>query len=215
MISNKERYQKAIEAAKRQKKRAIERANTPEAKAKRKKKAIESQEKQRAKQLAKLNDPEYRVKQLERQKARHKKQKPKSTRGLKGRTPLAEESRIQDAIGTLPCIACLIHGRVNQIVSLHHTNGRTQKNANAKVLPLCAGHHDTPAEQQVVATYPDLIPFHAKGKLGGKAAWERLNGTQEELLSLCFALTNITPPFETMQADAELVERLLPYLSFP
>ncbi|HBN6266146.1 TPA: hypothetical protein L3N15_004127 [Vibrio parahaemolyticus] len=212
MISNKERYQKAIEAAKRRQQRAIEKANTPEAREKRRKKAAESQEKQRAKQLAKLSDPTYRAKQLERQKARHKKQKPKSTRGLKGRTPLAEETRIQDAIGALPCIACLVHGRVNYVVCLHHTDGRTKPNANAKVLPLCAGHHDTPVEKEVLALYPDLVPFHAKGKLGGKAEWQKLNGTQDELLSACYALKNITPPFAIAPVNEELLERLQSYL---
>ena len=42
------------------------------------------------------------------------------SRGLKGRTPTAEERRIANALGTLPCIACYMHGVISNEVSLHH-----------------------------------------------------------------------------------------------
>ncbi len=94
----------------------------------------QSMERARAKQIAKMNDPEERQKrfkkqlqQQERQKAKPVAKKPTkkiASKGLKGRTPTAEERRIMDAIGRLPCIACWLHGRENPVISLHHVFGR-------------------------------------------------------------------------------------------
>jgi hypothetical protein len=97
-------------------------------------------ERARAKQIAKMNDPEEREKrfkkqlqqqerqrQIERQKAKAVAKKPTkkiASKGLRGRTPTAEEKRIMDAIGRLPCIACWLHGRENPVISLHHVFGR-------------------------------------------------------------------------------------------
>ncbi|WP_244428802.1 Ref family recombination enhancement nuclease, partial [Escherichia coli] len=49
--------------------------------------------------------------------------KTRTSRGLKGRSLTADERRIQTAIGTLPCIACHIHGQHSPVVSLHHIFG--------------------------------------------------------------------------------------------
>ncbi|EGR2118944.1 recombinase [Vibrio cholerae] len=120
-------------------------------------------------------------------------QKPAS-KGLKGRKPTVDEQRVMDAFGKLGCIACLMKGRLRPLVSIHHTDGRTKPNAHYRTLPLCENHHDTPAEKSVIDMYPDLIPIHAKGKVGGKKEWYKQNGSEAELLKACYKLAGITPP---------------------
>lgn len=144
-------------------------------------------------QREKQADPEWRSEQYAKQRerqieyAKRAKNKP-SERGLKGRTPLAAERRMMDKIGSLPCIACYVNGIVNEVVSLHHINGRTADDAHAYVLPLCDCHHQHAAPASIRAIYPWLIPVHADGTCGGKAAFEALNGTQEHLYSLCLEM---------------------------
>ncbi len=87
----------------------------------------------------KAASPEYRQKKIEKAKQYEQRRKdkavsapPKKTRtsrGLKGRSLTADERRIQTAIGTLPCIACHIHGQHSPVVSLHHIFGRTAENS--------------------------------------------------------------------------------------
>lgn len=153
-----------------------------------------SAKKARDKRLAKVKSPEYQAKQRQKlidqqERAKSKPAKPvkrKSTRGLKGRTATSGEREYQDKIGTLPCIACSLHGRENWLISLHHVYGRTIANAHKFVLPLCAYHHDTllPAEER--AKYPDMIPVHAKGKFGGKFQFSHHNATETDLLRLVY-----------------------------
>ncbi|EPN3958719.1 Ref family recombination enhancement nuclease [Vibrio alginolyticus] len=175
----------------------------------RREKQKQSMERARAKQIAKMNDPEEREKrfkkqlqqqerqrqrQIERQKAKPVAKKPTkkiASKGLKGRTPTAEEKRIMDAIGRLPCIACWLHGRENPVISLHHVFGRVGERAHAYVLPLCCYHHDTLLEADKRAQYPDMIPIHAKGKYGGKAQWKIHNGTETELLFKVYKLAGL------------------------
>ncbi|MBS9824567.1 MULTISPECIES: Ref family recombination enhancement nuclease [Vibrio] len=167
----------------------------------------QSMERARAKQIAKMNDPEERQKrfkkqlqQQERQKAKPVAKKPTkkiASKGLKGRTPTAEERRIMDAIGRLPCIACWLHGRENPVISLHHVFGRVGERAHAYVLPLCCYHHDTLLEAEKRAQYPDMIPIHAKGKYGGKAQWKIHNGTEIELLFKVYNLAGL--PLELLE----------------
>lgn len=216
MISNEERYQKQLKQLQRQQKRARERAKSPEYREKQLKKANESRKRQKERQLEKLNAPDYQKKEREKaivrqqkaiDKAKSKpKAKPKSSRGLKGRTALAAESKIQDAFGPLPCIACLVHGRVNLVASQHHIEGRTKPNAHKKIIPLCGGHHNVEESKEVREQYPDMIPIHAQGKHGGRAAWEALNGSQLQLLALTYALVNIEPEFPLPSVDAGVVE---------
>ncbi len=118
----------------------------------------------------------------------------KASRGLKGRMPSVSEKRIMDKIGKLPCIACLVHGRESPVISLHHTDGRTTPNAHKKVLPLCACHHNVAADGVMRRKYPDLIPIHAQGSVGGKAAWEIINGTQSALLAEVYRLIAVDMP---------------------
>lgn len=156
-------------------------------------------DRQRERRQAKLADPEYqaaqRLKREKQQAAKREapkakpKAKPKvapatstSSRGLKGRTPTADEQRVMDKLGALPCLCCLQAGRTNPVISLHHVTGRTEPGAHYRTLPLCIWHHDTPAEAAAIRQYPDLIPRHAKGSWGGRRAWEARFGTEIEML---------------------------------
>lgn len=151
-------------------------------------------QKARDKQITKIQSPEYQAKQRQklidqRERAKSKPAKPvkiKPTRGLKGRTATSKEREYQDKIGTLPCIACSLHGRENQLISLHHVYGRTIPNAHKFVLPLCAYHHDTLLPEEERAKYPDMIPVHAKGKFGGKYQFSRHNASEDDLLRLVY-----------------------------
>lgn len=156
----------------------------------------------RAKQLEKLADPAYREKLVENRKEKCAKKsmkkltterptntsigKKKTTRGLMGRTPTADERRIMDLIGSLGCIACLTHGKSTLEISLHHIAGRTTPDAHKKVLGLCDSHHQHAAPKEIRAVYPWLVPVHACGSIGGRAAFEKENGTQIELLKLTY-----------------------------
>ncbi|WP_236490629.1 Ref family recombination enhancement nuclease, partial [Escherichia coli] len=82
------------------------------------------------------------------------------SRGLKGRTPTAEERTIANALGTLPCIACYMHGVISEEVSLHHISGRTAPGCHKKQLPLCRWHHQHAAPAEVREKYPWLVPVH-------------------------------------------------------
>ena len=75
-----------------------------------------------------------------------------------------------------------------KFVSLHHVEGRTKEWAHAKVLPLCAHHHDTPAPSHA----PDeLTPIHR----GNKKEWIELNGTEEELLKQVYEMIDEERPW--------------------
>lgn len=165
-----------------------------------------ARQKQIDKQRDKLADPEWRASQYERQrkanqrlqaraaeraKERAANPKPKAalsrtrkstSRGTKGRTPTADERRVMDALGRLPCIACLMHGKTTEEISLHHIEGRTKPNAHKLVLPLCKWHHQHAAPPEIRALYPWLVPVHADGSVGGKAEFYRLNKPESALL---------------------------------
>ena len=146
-----------------------------------------------ARQREKQANPEWRAEQYEKQRERQIKSAERAKKrpcgkGLKGRTPRAAERRMMDKIGSLPCIACYINGIVNEVISLHHLEGRTADGAHAYVLPLCDHHHQHAAPAAVRAIYPWLVPVHADGTCGGKAEFEALNGTQEHLYSLCLEM---------------------------
>lgn len=130
------------------------------------------------------------------------KTKPKSSgKGLAGgRTPTADERRVMDKIGALPCECCARMGRYSPVISLHHTDGRTKPNAHMKTLPTCQWHHDTPASKEVLIQYPDLIPIHAKGSLGGKAAWREIFGSEVDMLVAVWEKAGVT---EIVQAAFE------------
>ncbi|EOT5692103.1 Ref family recombination enhancement nuclease [Escherichia coli] len=116
--------------------------------------------------------------------------KTRTSRGLKGRSLTADERRIQTAIGTLPCIACHIHGQHSPVVSLHHIFGRTAENAHKYVLPLCKWHHQYAAPAEVREQYPWLVPVHADGKIGGKADFIRHNADEMALYQMAIEMIN-------------------------
>lgn len=104
--------------------------------------------------------------------------KPMKSRGMKGRPPTAEEARFMDAIGALGCVACRKDGRINQMVSIHHIDGRTKPGAHFLILPLCGPHH-----QQDDTDLRGRISLH-----GRKATFQARYGTERELLAECVAM---------------------------
>jgi len=144
-------------------------------------------------QRAKQTDPEWRRQQFDKQRERQTRYAERAKnrpcgRGLKGRTPRAAERALMDKIGALPCIACYVNGIVNEVVSLHHIDGRTSDGAHGHVLPLCDHHHQHAAPATVRAIYSWLVPVHADGNCGGKAEFEQRNGTQAALYALCLEM---------------------------
>ena len=186
--------QKQYEAAQRQqlrqRERQRERQASPEYREQLREKAVATS----ARRIARLTSPEYRAEQAE--KARRKQEEkaaapvaekrrsaPIRSRGTKGRAPTSDERRVMDALGSLPCIACLLNGQRTDEISLHHISGRTKPGAHYEVLPLCKWHHQHAAPAHVRLSYPWLVPVHADGKVGGRKLFEAHNGTQEDLLA--------------------------------
>lgn len=80
-----------------------------------------------------------------------------------------------DRLAQLGCIACLMDGHRNPVVSIHHIDGRTKPGCHSLVLPLCAGHH-----QQGTGNDPTLVAVHPY-----KARFVKLYGTELELKARC------------------------------
>lgn len=171
----------------------------------------QQQEKKRAaadralkKHREKIASPEYRDKCREklhkaREKAREKASiqtqamsspRRSSSRGLKGRSPTAEEKRYQEAIAKLPCAACALHGVYSPVIVLHHIDGRTAPDAHKKVLPLCNWHHQYAAPIEMRHKHPWLVPVHADGITGGKSEFTRLNASEAALLAIVYEQCN-------------------------
>ena len=149
-------------------------------------------EKQRARQQVKEASPEYKV-----QKIKAIKSKPIKSKGIKGRNPTALEKILANKIGDIGCICCLnkkwytsdmAEQESTKFVSLHHIEGRTKEWAHAKVLPLCAHHHDTPAPSHAPE---ELTPIHR----GNKKEWIDFNGTEEELLKQVYEMIDEDRPW--------------------
>ena len=104
--------------------------------------------------------------------------KPMKSRGMKGRPPTAEEARFMDAIAALGCIACRKDGWHNQVVSIHHIDGRTKPGAHFLTLPLCGPHH-----QQDDTYLRGRISLH-----GRKTTFQARYGTERELLAECIEM---------------------------
>ncbi|MGQ3940976.1 recombinase [Enterobacter hormaechei subsp. xiangfangensis] len=156
----------------------------------------------------KIASPEYRDKcreklQLQQDKAREKAREKasiqtqaissprrSSSRGLKGRSPTAEEKRYQEAIAKLPCAACALHGVYSPVIVLHHIDGRTAPDAHKKVLPLCNWHHQYAAPIEMRHKHPWLVPVHADGITGGKSEFTRLNASEAALLAIVYKQCN-------------------------
>lgn len=153
---------------------------------------IKSFEKQRARQQVKEDSPEYKV-----EKIKAIKSKPVKSKGLKGRNPSALEKILANKIGDIGCICCLnkkwytsdmAEQESTKFVSLHHVEGRTKEWAHAKVLPLCAYHHDTPAPSHAPE---ELTPIHR----GNKKEWIEFNGTEDELLKQVYDIIEEERPW--------------------
>ncbi len=176
---------------------------------------IKSFEKQRGRQQIKEASLEYKIKKTNQvktlqDKARKKaidqksvisinlkKSKAVKSKGMKGRAPTTLEKKLGNKIGDIGCICCLnkkwytsdmAEQESIKFVSLHHVDGRTKPWAHAKVLPLCAYHHDTPAPSHA----PEgLTPIHR----GNKREWIKLNGTEGELLKQVYEMIDEDRPW--------------------
>ena len=177
----------------------IAKANSQEERAKREARAKKKLEKQSLSEL--VANSSYRKKTA----TGYGKQaeKKKATKGLKGRPPTADESRMADKLGKLPCICCTLLKERGLIsadlendsqfnnVSLHHISGRTRPKAHFKQLPLCGYHHDVtiPKELQTHPEYKYLVPIHEKGSnWGGKVAFNAIFNSEKALLEICYEL---------------------------
>lgn len=176
---------------------------------------LRQSDRQRERLKDKLASPEY----LESQKIKQKKARAKgaetsakkalkpstkkiSSKGLKGRTRTSEEKRLETKLADMGCICCLNKGWYNsamqvsegqRFISMHHVAGRTQPWAHAKQLPLCQFHHQTPRPENAPV---DLFPLHG----GSIAAWEKINGTQENLLKQVYLLIDEERPWITQDS---------------
>ncbi len=147
-----------------QRQKAMQKLADPAWREEQRAKRLQQAQRQQQRAREKAASPEYRQKRIEKAKQYDQRRKEKAvsapskktrtSRGLKGRSLTADERRIQTAIGTLPCIACHIHGQHSPVVSLHHIFGRTAENAHKYVLPLCKWHHQYAAPAEVREQYP-------------------------------------------------------------
>lgn len=96
--------------------------------------------------------------------------------------PTKAEKEYHNQVAGLGCIACLLDGGYNPLVSIHHTDGRTKPGCQRKVLPLCAGHHQngTGNDKTMIAVHPF------------KARFEGRYGRQEALVELVLSMTEQT-----------------------
>jgi hypothetical protein len=110
---------------------------------------------------------------------------------MNGRAPTDAEKQLHDRLAReIGCIACLLDGRRNLTVSIHHTDGRTKPGAHRRVLPLCAGHH------QHGTGAPGLIAVHP-----WKRRFENRYGKQEDLLRMCLQILNGKTPAKIAKAE--------------
>ena len=162
--------------------RQIERRNSPEWKAEQRvkalKRAVSASERLREKKPTRIT-------------AKPQTRASASGKGLKGRTPTPAERVVMDALGKLPCIACLQHGKESPRISLHHIEGRTKPGAHLPQIPLCVYHHQHAAPENVRAEFPWLVPVHADGITGGKAEFSLYNYTEHDLMIKAYAMAGI------------------------
>jgi len=128
--------------------------------------------------------------------------KPIKSKGLAGRNATSIEKRLANKIGEIGCICCLNKNwyttemqeqESTRFISLHHIDGRTKLWAHAKVLPLCAYHHDVPAPKHAPT---ELTPIHR----GNKKQWIAFNGTEEALLKQVYEIIDEEQPWLLAEA---------------
>mgnify|MGYP001578074051 CR=1 FL=1 len=84
-------------------------------------------------------------------------------------------SRLASEVG---CVACMLDGRFNDHVSIHHVDGRTKPDCHKNVLPLCAPHHQDDGSGAI-----SVHPW--------KARFEKRYGVQDNLVDLCRKLLGV------------------------
>ena len=177
-------------------------------------KKLKAAEKQKARLQVKESTPEYISKQIDKKISQAKALQEKSfkkssskfinkltrstkSKGLAGRNATVIEKRLANKIGDIGCICCLNKSwyttqmqeqEGTKFISLHHIDGRTKPWAHAKVLPLCAYHHDVPAPSYAPS---ELTPIHR----GNKKEWVEFNGTEEALLKQVYEMIEEDQPW--------------------
>lgn len=181
-----ERYEKQRRAAERARERQKAKMADPAYQQRQKEKRQASADRQRERQREKR-----RIAALEPKAAPVAVVRKKATRGIKGRTPTADEKRVMTALARLSCVACALHGKDQPLISLHHIDGREKTGAHYRVLPLCKWHHQHAAPKEIRVVYPWLVPVHADGNCGGKTAFTALNASEEDLLAIAYERAGI------------------------
>lgn len=69
-------------------------------------------------------------------------------------------------------------------------------------------HHDTPIDREVANKFPYVLPIHAKGSLGGKVPWERINGSQVSLIKQVWEMIGYTPRYSKLLEDSAVIENV-------
>ena len=87
---------------------------------------------------------------------------------MKGRSPTVREKEHMDTVAQGGCYCCKQMGIENTHVSIHHTKGRTSKQAHYHVIALCSEHHDY---------------FQPEGLHNNKARWEAKWGKQKDIVA--------------------------------
>lgn len=159
-----------------------------------------SQEKQRNKALLQRTLPSAQVRSLKASKPKASKIKIKSNEKSRNKGDMS----LHDLMGGLGCIACRNQGlglvdmdsSITNYVSIHHVDGRVKTHCHKLCLPLCQWHHDTPLSVDESKKWPMVFPIHAKGSVGGKTSWEKINGKQSELIKQVWKLVGYTPTDE-------------------
>jgi hypothetical protein len=100
---------------------------------------------------------------------------------MKSRSVTKEDQALWDALASIGCICCLLDGRQNAFVSIHHIAGRTQPGAHKKVIPLRAQHHQ----------HDDTDPAGRIGVHPYRARFEAKYGSQLELLEKAKELAGV------------------------
>tara|TARA_B100001094_G_scaffold322508_1_gene371968 strand:+ start:1153 stop:1572 length:420 start_codon:yes stop_codon:yes gene_type:complete len=89
---------------------------------------------------------------------------------MKGRNPSKEEKAYMDKVQQLGCIVCANRGFPDVPAEIHHTRGKTVKDAHLYVLPLCPSHHRFGGHIEPISRHPY------------KKRFEDAYGTEAELL---------------------------------
>ena len=89
---------------------------------------------------------------------------------MKGRSPTSEEKKHLDKVQQVGCIVCANRGFPNVPAEIHHTRGKTIKDAHLYVIPLCPAHHRYGGHTEPISRHPY------------KKRFEDAYGTEAELL---------------------------------